>query len=339
MKSAILRTFSTVAAALASAVPVVASDQIVSIPDGWRIGHAAPACTAGTVAVILWPQESHPFESSSRVMIVKRTGTTFVEFSGKAAWLKLSPSGAHLLVHLEGPDGPRASLVATSTGEILWTKSPDRRNFRFSVSGQSIYAFPRRSEWGPAGDTVEVLGLDGLTRRMIRLETGFTDVLIPDDGSTAIVALSKTIMSIRFGESIVTEWTRDFPYPEEPFVDLRPLGEGRIALRQELGYWKAVESDGTIRYSFDPVTLDRQDPARSLIDYSNYDPVAVPMPDRVLLFNGTTDALLLDLTNGAWTGVSLNLAVPTGFQRVGAIEDSKIVFASPSAILIRTISF
>jgi hypothetical protein len=319
-----------------------ANDQTAPLPSGWRVGHAAPASSTAATAVILWPSDSVPFESESRVMIVSPPEPRFVALSGKAHHLAFSPSGAHLIVHHEGPDGPKATLIVVSSGAIAWTKGdPGRRalQFVFATTGRTIAAVPRRSEWGAAGDTIEVFNLDGSIRRRIRLETTFTDVVIPDDGSTAVVALSRSLMSLRFGSTIETEWSRDFPHPEEPFIELRSLGGGRTVLRQASGYWKLLDADGTILYRFDPSALDEKDPARSLVDYSNYEPVPVPLPDRILLFNGTTDALLLNPSTGALSSYPLNLAVPTGFKRIGGIEASKIVFASSTEILIRSLRF
>jgi hypothetical protein len=44
-------------------------------------------------------------------------------------------------------------------------------------------------------------------------------------------------------------------------------------------------------------------------------------------------------STGALSSYPLNLAVPTGFKRIGEIEASKIVFASSTEILIRSLRF
>jgi hypothetical protein len=133
------------------------------------------------------------------------------------------------------------------------------------------------------------------------------------------------------------EWSRTIGDTNKPFWTLRTLSSERFLILQALGKFQVVTTDGSIVYTHDPEPIGATNPQRN---YAAYVPYPTPSPNTLLLFNGTFDGLVLNLTTGALTNKQLDLATPTGFKLIrNNIEQSKLVFYSASSVRIRTITY
>ena len=317
-----------------------AADQTLSIPTGWTASPYRFAASAQRSAFILYPAASNPYLTSSKIMIAATSGApVFAELTGKAFAISQSPNGSYVLVHQDGPDARRVTLLSATTGATVWTKSNDNREFAFSATGSALFAHKVQGE-SAAGNVVEVFDLAGAMTRRVSFDTTITSAVVADDGSQVVVAMGRTVSAFRFpGGSTVTEWSMNLGGSDEPISQLRSLGPDRFLVLQELGHFKVVRWSGTVEYTYNPAALDAADPARSFEDYASYEVYPTPLANKLLLFRNSPDALILNLTTGALTSKSIDIAAPQGFSLMNLVESNRIVFNSATQLRVRSISY
>lgn len=66
-------------------------------------------------------------------------------------------------------------------------------------------------------------------------------------------------------------------------------------------------------------------------------PYSTSAPLKLLLFNGSANAFVLDLFNNSLTPKTLDLSTPPGFNLIKMVSSSRLVFFSDHQILIREI--
>lgn len=338
-----MRTRACISAALLilAAASAAAADRIVSIPSGWTVCPYIFSASSQGIALILYPTTSDPFDSTSRIMLIPISGAPkLTELQGKAFAISTTPSGTYVLVHHNNADGPKVSLLSGTSGDVVWTKANEPRQFAFSATGNALFARRVKSEWTGAGTDVEVFNLAGATIRRVDLSTIPRAVLLSDSDSDVVLALERTIERFDFSQvPMVKSWSQSLAAGDEPLSSLGVIGADRFVASQELGKFRVMKWNGTVDYTFDPASLDAADPSRNFGDYASYMPYATPLANKLLLFNGSYDGLILNLTNGALTSKSLDLAAPGGFKLIPHFESSQLVFASDTQIRIRSISF
>lgn len=314
-----------------------AADQLVSIPTGWK---ACPYFFSGTstrTAVVLYPSTVDPFASSSRLLLIGAATEISVDLPGKVYWTSVSPVGDLLLAHHENSAGASVSLVSLSDGAVQWTKN-DSRIYAFSSTGEVLYAV-KRSEGGVgAGRSVEVFSLSGASLRRVSFETDILDALVLGDGSSVIFIAGRTIARTRVVEPREREWGITIPETDQLPMELRLIDANRFVVKQESARFRIISTSGQIQFDFDAATRSAVDPGRTPAAYARFRPISTPVTNKALLFNGTSDALLLNTATGTLTSKPLDVAAPQGFALMDWVEANRLVLFSPTQLRIRTIA-
>lgn len=329
------------AVALVASSIGLAADQVVTVPSGWSVCPYRFAASSQGVALMLYPTTSDPFVSTSKIMLVGLSGTTtLTELPGKAFAIAFSPNGSYLLVHHNGSDGPKVSLLSGTTGSVIWTKTAEPRLFEFSATGTVIAARKVKSEWTASGSTIEVFDLTGTSLRTVDLNVPVTGAVLANGDSNVILALGQTLAAFDFSQvPMARTWSLDLGSSDGPLIGVSSLGTDRFMASEELGRFKVIKWNGTVDYTFDPTTLAAGDPGRPFKVYASYNAYPTPLANKLLLYNGTYDALLLDLTTGNLTSKALNMAFPQGFKVIPQVGSGRLVAVSDTQVLVRSINF
>jgi hypothetical protein len=270
----------------------------------------------------------------------------YTDLAGKAYALSYSPTGDYLVVQtaVSGTDSHGASQVSLvdGTGGIVWTKS-DERSFSFSTTGQVLYAWQAPDVHGPS-PRLEVFGLDGTSLRAIEIDSrpimaaavfGSGDRVVLGFGTGAGGSLQCLAVS---SNALNTLWTVGLNPSDAELESLVPLDGSRLILKQVLGYFKVINADGVIEFSYDPGALGSDDPVRDPVDYAQYQPYPGGVPGEVILFDGTTRGFRVDLSTGVLSERTLDVTTPDGFTLRKAILGGKILLVGASQIRIRAVA-
>lgn len=321
------------------ATSAIAADLVADIPSGWKVAPTWFAVGGNKVSVILHPIDFEPTIAGSKILTISTSGSAVCDIQGKAFYFQYSPDGSALLIHSNTQTTPIVASLNPLTCVTQWSKSPDTRLFKFCPDGTCVFARDVRSEWSAPGNVVEIFDLNGATIRRITLEHPPVGILPFAQGSRFLLALRRDLAFFKDEPTLVREWKTALPAPDQPVTGLVPLGPNLAMASQEYGHFRLVRPDGTSPYVFDPTALDAADPTRNFGDYASYQPSTTPLANKLLLFNGTEDALLLDVVTGALTGKRLSLTPVPGVKPFPMVSDGKLVFYSNVQVRVRSITF
>ena len=199
----------------------------------------------------------------------------------------------------------------------------------------------------PGPDTVhekgtQTVAVAGEPVEAVRSPAVLTTAAILDDGRRVVEVADQRLVIANTLCAVPEETWSARLQPEEGFeahpliTRVVPLSGERFLLTGLTGRFKVVRADGVTEYVYQPSVLDAADATRTLQDYASYLPFKTANAAKLLLFRGSSDALLLDIPTGALEPVTVNVAAPEGFRLVAhMIVASKMLFFSPTQILIR----
>src|SRR5262249_40950083 len=133
-------------------------------------------------------------------------------FPRKVYAVMYAPSSRHLLVlqSLGGCQGPMGIHLLDSSGHVLWSKT-DERSFRFSTTGQVIYARPQGLPSLPGGNEVELFDLAGRSLRSVTLPDPVYAVVVPGSGERIIIITEHSVVCVeRVADRLTSVWSKAF---------------------------------------------------------------------------------------------------------------------------------
>jgi hypothetical protein len=327
------------------------ADTVIPSANGWTIdkNSGAFAFSPDGVAVAVYKYKTDPaprttvFAESRVIQVVNGSVVSEKDFLGKIVKLRYSPDGQKLLVSQRNPDlqDQRRLTLLNTAGTVLWTKD-DTRSFRFSTTGEVIFATRDADRRSRLGKETEIFDLNGTSMKEVTFEMSPQGVLVRGSGNQTIIAVAATILALEDSQSaLTTAWRLDLGEPDifAGMAGLRALDDQRFVLNQLFGRFKIISTSGQDLYSFDPGAIAENDPNRTSADYSEFEAFALGTSEDILLFDGTTRGFSLDVSTGVLTPRILNAGAPADSVVKKWVEHDKMLILSDERITIRPLAY
>lgn len=315
-----------------------AADQIVPLPEGW---HADSDLFAASVENLAVPIQSSDAAAGWRVLQVRGSDILPTDLAGRISSLSYSFDGQRLLAQHAGlTQEERPSLITQVSmigqdGATLWTKTDDR-TFEFSTTGEVVYAWSEEKGTGLRSD-VEIFDLNGKHVRTLPISKYAADSALPIfDGKRALVVIERALVCIDFAQDGAVVWRYDLGRSEPDIVRLFALAPDKILLQLAEGHFKLFQPSGTLAYEYDPETVALTYPDASEAQYKQLAPEAGPNGCSISIFDGTPHARQIQLATSKLFKKYVSLDAP-GYRRVNRVVAGKLLFVSPTALLIRSL--
>ena len=319
-----------------SCTAVAGGDTVVPILAGWKPVYGFHASAADNVAVAL---TTTPPPTSMKVQQFDGSSgqVTYSDIPGRVYYLEYSPSAEYLLVY-HADQEPKVTLVEES-GTIVWTKM-DSRCFDFSSTGESIVAWACGDE--ERSEFAEVFDLSGTTQRLVEGGSYLSTVVLFGTGNKIVLAYGHSVVATDYSSGQPVEsWRIDLDQ-NEPLVSENsfPYTANRFVLTQRFGYFKVIQDDGSVLYSFSPNLVDAEGmhlPGDNPSDFRLYKPFALNPGSNLFLYNNSNEGRVLDVSTGDFSVKRINDSPPPGYTKGRGVDGHRLVFISNEDLRIRAL--
>ena len=135
-------------------------------------------------------------------------------------------------------------------------------------------------------------------------------------------------------------WHTDLALYDTRITGVRALNDAKIVVEQELGRFTVLNAaDGSIEYRYNTEHLAAIDPEHSMGYYGGYRPFEGSALGDLLLFDGTSDSLHLDLATGVIDSITgINAQSPSGCVVQKTLRHNRLVVLCPDEIRLRSVN-
>jgi hypothetical protein len=289
-----------------------ARDVVIDLPAGWLADPHWAVCSAqGDVATGISPATGGP---ASRLFQRRAQTSVVTDVPGFLTGAAYSAAGDRLVAYYTSVGSAPSSHVAlidAVTGAIIWTRE-DTRALQFTPTGEALFG------WRPAGSSgeVETFDLAGNTLRRLRSSAPIAGAVAFGPGMKVAVIRGRSIdeFDLTNASAPVVTWSHSLTPTDHRPSHLRALPNGRLLVEQDFGWFKVLDANGAVLYSYDPEVLGAADVSRDWDHYANLKPFNTVDDDELFLFSvASPEALILNLVSGRLTRVQVDTATPAGF--------------------------
>ena len=308
------------------------ADVTLATPTGWHPSRTALAIRGQDLAIALATSIDG---SHTRLMQVRGGSVVFTDLPGSIFGVQFSPSGSHVLVNHAVPsgsslEGEARSALVTPLGQISWTKAGAAS---FMAGTDKVFQTSRSA----AGPHLVVSNSLGEVRRRFTFDRIPISTLPVGNGDDAIVLIGMTLVKFTASsQGLTTAWRRDLTLTDNEGLSLRPLDTSRFLLEQPFGFLQIISVEtGHVLFRFSPCGQFSGASARSLQDNARYQPFPTPDQDRLVLFDGTGSAQLVQISTGGVTAFAIDASSPVGSSIHPQVLDYNLAITDGNGVTIR----
>lgn len=320
----------------------LAQDARHPVPAGW-IPNPYVAAVAGDLLAVSLNRDDVP--ETSRIMQYRGGGNyVFTDLAGRVRSLKFSKGvplkqDGDLLIALHRTSTASKVSLLNASGQVVWTKD-DPRSFSFVTGSELVYAWDS-NEATSFGTSVTIFDANGTSHSTLDSESTIASALVSMVGSEPyyVVLRRETVTSYKATVS-GAPWKIDHPNLETdpPLSNLQTLSNDHFMMRHHYGMFKVASyATGQVQYTYNPYELGEADVERDKWYFARYQPYSGSTPEEIFLFDGTSDAMTVDITTGVVTHVTVDTTTPPGFSIVPGVYDHHLVLVSPSSVRVRAL--